>query len=484
MKDPRAAPLFLMGWPGLTGKGLRQERTTRAMNFSMHGDTMIELKIPEVGESVQEALLAQWLKRDGELVHKDDVLFFIETDKVTLEISAPADGVLRILVPEGQTVKVGAVVGRIEEVAAEKSAESEKKPPEPAEKAPAQESKAQRPEAPGPAPPELPAPEPSPPRRGEEAAAPSSEKPAPSKPIISSSVRALADEKGVDLSAVTPTGPGGRITEGDVLLFVEQHAPTKPAAQTLKREYPRAEAASEQEIIPAGEEIIRKPMSPLRQRIAARLLDARQNTAMLTTFNEIDMSRVQALRKQFGEVFGKKHGIRLGLMSFFLKASVAALKEMPEVNAFIEGNEIVYHNYYHIGVAIGAERGLVVPVIRNADRQGFEALERAIADFAKKVEENRLDISDLEGGTFTITNGGVFGSLLSTPILNPPQSAILGMHKIEDRPIVVAGQIVIRPMMYVALSYDHRIIDGRQAVTFLRRIKDLVENPERIMMEI
>ena len=445
---------------------------------------MIELKIPEVGESVQEALLAQWLKRDGESVRKDDVLFVIETDKVTLEISAPAEGVLRILVPEGQTVKIGAVVGRIEETAAEKSARSEKKPPEPAEKAPAEESKAPGPETPRPAPPERRAPGPSPPPLPEEAAAPRSDEPAPSKPIISSSVRALAEKNGVELSAVTPTGPGGRITEGDVLLFVEQHAPEKPAAQAPKREYRRAVSASEEGAYPAREEIIRKPMSPIRQRIAARLLDARQNTAMLTTFNEIDMSRVQALRKQFGEEFRQKHGIRLGLMSFFLKASVAALKEMPEVNAFIEGNEIVYHNYYHIGVAIGAERGLVVPVIRNADGRGFAALERAIADFAKKVEENRLDISDLEAGTFTITNGGVFGSLLSTPILNPPQSAILGMHKIEDRPVVVDQQIVIRPMMYVALSYDHRIIDGRQAVTFLRTIKDFVENPERIMMEI
>lgn len=437
---------------------------------------MIELKIPEVGESVQEALLAQWLKRDGEPVRKDDVVFVIETDKVTLEISAPADGVLRILVPEGQTVKVGAVVGRIEETAEEKSTESVKKPPEPAETAPAEQSKATGPEAPGPAPPERRAPEPSPPPRPEG--------PAPSKPIVSSSVRALAEEKGVELSAVTPTGPGGRITQGDVLLFVEQRAPEKPAAQAPKREYPPAVPAPEEGPYPAREEIIRKPMSPIRQRIAARLLAARQNTAMLTTFNEIDMSRVQALRKQFGEEFRQKHGTRLGLMSFFLKASVAALKQMPEVNAFIEGNEIVYHNYYHIGVAIGAERGLVVPVIKNAGRLGFAALERAIADFAKKVEENRLDISDLEGGTFTITNGGVFGSLLSTPILNPPQSAILGMHKIEDRPVVVAEQIVIRPMMYVALSYDHRIIDGREAVTFLRRIKDFVENPERIMMEI
>ena len=437
---------------------------------------MIELKIPEVGESVQEALLAQWLTRDGEAVRKDDVLFVIETDKVTLEISAPADGVLRILVPEGQTVKVGAVVGHIEEEA-EKSAESDIKPPEPAEKAPAAESMAPGTEAPRPPPPERPAPEPvSRLSQGEE--------PAPSKPIISSSVRALAEEKGVDLSAVAPTGPGGRITEGDVLLFLERHGPEKQAARAPKREYPRAVPVSEEGVYPAREETVRKPMSPIRQRIAARLLDARQNTAMLTTFNEIDMSRVQALRKQFGEQFRQKHGTRLGLMSFFLRASVAALKEMPEVNAFLEGNEIVYHNYYHIGVAIGAERGLVVPVIRNADRLGFAALERAIADFVKKVEENRLDITDLEGGTFTITNGGVFGSLLSTPILNPPQSAILGMHKIEDRPVVVAGQIVIRPMMYVALSYDHRIIDGREAVTFLRRIKELVENPERIMIDI
>ena len=225
-------------------------------------------------------------------------------------------------------------------------------------------------------------------------------------------------------------------------------------------------------------------MSPIRQRIAARLLEARQNTAMLTSFNEIDMSRVQTLRKSFGEGFHNKYGTRLGLMSFFVKATIAALKEMPVVNAFIEGQEIVYHNYYHIGMAIGAERGLVVPVIRNADRLGFAAIERAISEFAEKVRENKLDISDLEGGTFTITNGGVFGSLLSTPILNPPQSAILGLHKIEDRPIAAAGQVVIRPMMYVALSYDHRIIDGREAVTFLRRIKEFVENPERIIMEI
>ncbi len=438
---------------------------------------MIELKIPEVGEAVQEALLAQWLKKDGESVRKDEVLFVIETDKVTLEISAPADGVLKIIVPEGQTVKVGSVVGQIEGTAALTSAEEVKKPPEQAGETPS-------PEPPRATPPEQRAPKPSPPTRPEEAVTPGAEEPTPPKPIISSSVRAMAEEKRVDLSAVSPTGPGGRITEGDVLLYIEQNGPAKSAEAAPGREYRRVVFDSkESAYTPGREDTFRKTMSPIRQRIAARLLEARRNTAMLTTFNEIDMSRVQALRKQFGEGFQQKHGIRLGLMSFFIKAGVAALKEMPEVNAFIEGNEIVYHNYYHIGVAIGAERGLIVPVIRDADRHGFAALEQAIADFVKKVEDNRIDISDLAGGTFTITNGGVFGSLLSTPILNPPQSAILGMHKIEDRPVVVAGQIVIRPMMYVALSYDHRLIDGREAVTFLRRIKDFVENPERIMME-
>ncbi len=439
---------------------------------------MIELKIPEVGEAVQEALLAQWLKKDGESVRKDEVLFVIETDKVTLEISAPADGVLKITVPEGQTMKVGSVVGQIEETAELKRAEEAEKPPEQAGEAPSSEP-------PLAAQPQQRAPEPSAPPHEEEAMAPGAEELLPSKPIISSSVHALAEEKEVDLSAVSPTGPGGRITEGDVLLYVEQHAPANPAEKAPGQEYPRAvPVPKEGAYSPGREDTFRRPMSPIRQRIAARLLEARRNTAMLTTFNEIDMSRVQALRKQFGEGFQRKHGIRLGLMSFFIKASVAALKEMPEVNAFIEGNEIVYHNYYHIGVAIGAERGLIVPVIRDAGRHGFAALEQAIADFVKKVEDNRIDISDLEGGTFTITNGGVFGSLLSTPILNPPQSAILGLHKIEDRPVVVDGQIVIRPMMYVALSYDHRLIDGREAVTFLRRIKDFVENPERIMMEI
>ncbi|MDR3566482.1 MAG: 2-oxoglutarate dehydrogenase complex dihydrolipoyllysine-residue succinyltransferase [Syntrophobacteraceae bacterium] len=447
---------------------------------------MTELKIPEVGESVQEALLAQWMKREGESVHKDDILFVIETDKVTLEISAPADGALKILVAEGTTVKIGTVVGQIEEAAGKAPRASEKAEDKPVrEAAPAKPSGERAP---------------SDQTRAEAVSRPkvqeggSAEEPAVgAKPVISPAVRALAEEKGVDLSGVAPTGPGGRITQGDVLLYLEGGGAQKPGAVP---EAPRTRAAEQPGHAPAaapvweypgaasGEETVRKPMTPIRQRIAARLLEARQNTAMLTTFNEIDMSRIQALRKSLGESFHKKYGVRLGLMSFFVKATVAALKEMAVVNAFIEGQEIVYHNYYHIGMAIGAERGLVVPVIRNSDRLGFAAIERAISDFAEKVKENKLDISDLAGGTFTITNGGVFGSLLSTPILNPPQSAILGLHKIEERPIAVAGQVVIRPMMYVALSYDHRIVDGREAVTFLRRIKEFVENPERILMEI
>ncbi|MGC9196453.1 MAG: 2-oxoglutarate dehydrogenase complex dihydrolipoyllysine-residue succinyltransferase [Syntrophobacteraceae bacterium] len=436
---------------------------------------MTELKIPEVGESVQEALLAQWLKHEGERVSKDDILFIIETDKVTLEIPAPVDGVLKIVVPEGVTVKVGAVVGRIEE-----GGQAPREAHEEMEESP----RAQTPE---PAAAKISPQEVLAPAKAEETVEQTKEQ-APLKPVISPSIRAFAEKRQVDLSAVTPTGPGGRITEGDVLLYLEKTGvktvPSAPAAQRVQAASPPVGAGKASSMAAGAEETVRKVMSPIRQRIAARLLEARQNTAMLTTFNEIDMSRVQAIRKSFGEDFHKKYGIRLGLMSFFVKATLAALKEIPVVNGFIDGNELVYHNYYHIGMAIGAERGLVVPVIKHCDKLGFAQIEQAISDFAQKVRENRLDISDLEGGTFTITNGGIFGSLLSTPILNPPQSAILGLHKIEDRPIAANAQVLIRPMMYVALSYDHRIIDGREAVTFLRRIKELIENPERIMMEI
>ncbi len=403
----------------------------------------IEIKIPSVGESVKEAVLAQWYKQSGDRVHKDEAILVIETDKVTLEVVAESDGVLTITVPEGETVAIGTVVGFIDTEAV--SAMPAKPEPQAETKAPPENSK-------------------------------SGFVPQPDlHNIYSPSVRRLIAEKKVDAGKITGTGPGGRITKGDVLTYSEkspkEQKPAQPGDLPLKP-------------LSVPEEITRKPMTPIRKRIAARLLESKQNTAMLTTFNEIDMSRAMAIRNQYKDIFQKKHGVSLGFMSFFVKACVEALKEIPEINAFIEGGDVVYHHYCHIGVAIGAERGLVVPVIRHADRLGFAGIEKAILDYVAKIKESRLELADLEGGTFTVSNGGVYGSLLSTPILNIPQSGILGMHKIEKRPVVADEEIVIRPMMYVALSYDHRIVDGREAVTFLKRIKECVENPERMMMEI
>ncbi|MFZ5569157.1 MAG: 2-oxoglutarate dehydrogenase complex dihydrolipoyllysine-residue succinyltransferase [Thermodesulfobacteriota bacterium] len=422
----------------------------------------IEIKVPSVGESIKEAVLAQWYKQDGDRVRRDEPLFVIETDKVTLEVTAPADGVLKITVPEGATVAIGAVVGQIETAAA-----AAEKPG----KAPAAETQP----VPAPAPKAVvPEPAPAPAAPLPEAAAAESR-----RVLLSPSVRRLMALKQVDPSAVQATGPGDRVTKADVLAHLENRAQA-PAGEAPR---PAAAPAAGTGTEPA-ETTTRKPMSPIRKRIAARLLEAKNGTAMLTTFNEIDMGNVMDMRARFKEVFQKRHGVSLGFMSFFIKAAVQALREFPAINAFIEGDDVVYHDYYHIGVAVGSARGLVVPVIRHADRLGFADLERAINEFVKKIDENRLALADLEGGTFTITNGGVFGSLLSTPILNTPQSGILGMHKIEKRPVAVDDAVVIRPMMYVALSYDHRMVDGREAVTFLKRIKEGVENPERIMMEV
>jgi 2-oxoglutarate dehydrogenase E2 component (dihydrolipoamide succinyltransferase) len=457
---------------------------------------LIEIKVPSVGESVTEALLAQWFKNDGDLVKKDEPLFVIETDKVTLEVVAEADGVLAIKVAEGETVAIGAVVGTLDPAAAATGVETE------AAEVPRAETPPPEPERPE-APESVPAPQPKPPQV--QPTAPVSADRPPAEPArfnippepgdhilndqpLAPSVRRLVAERGLNPALIPGTGPHGRLTKGDVVLFLENsQAEAKAAAPDLISGSPTVPAPAETQppaAILEAELINRKPMSPLRQRIAARLLEAKQNTAMLTTFNEIDMTRVMAIRKQYKESFKQKYQINLGMMSFFIKASVEALKEISQINAFIDGKDIIEHHYYHIGVAVGSERGLVVPVIRHADRLNFAGLEQAIVDYVNKINENRLEISDLEGGTFTISNGGVYGSLLSTPILNIPQSAILGMHKIEKRPVVVDEEIVIRPMMYVALSYDHRIVDGREAVTFLKRIKEFVENPERIMMEI
>lgn len=430
----------------------------------------VEVKIPHVGESVQEAILAEWFKQDGDMVAKDEALFVIETDKVTLEVTAEVGGILRIQVPAGETVAIGAVVALIEtsdQTAADK----------PPASAPAE---VQAPLAP------VKTPEPVAARAADKSA----EVPAAAVPVakpqpaaaasadgrlaLSPAVRRLVAEKQLDPAGIKGTGPGGRITKSDVLLYLEQAPAGMPetcvAPAELAAEAPPAE--------------VRKPMSPIRKRIAARLVEAKQNTAMLTTFNDVDMSRVMAERSKYKDRFKEKHDVALGFMSFFIKACVAALKEIPEVNAFVAGDDIVYHNYQHIGVAIGSGRGLVVPVIRHAEKLGFAEIEKAIIAYVDKIKANRLELADLEGGTFTISNGGVYGSLLSTPILNMPQSGILGMHRIEKRPVVVDDQIVIRPMMYLALSYDHRIVDGREAVTFLKRVKELIENPERLLLEV
>jgi 2-oxoglutarate dehydrogenase E2 component (dihydrolipoamide succinyltransferase) len=421
----------------------------------------IEVKIPSVGESVQEAVLGEWFKQNGDKVERDEALFVIETDKVTLEVTAEAAGILTILVKAGETVAVGAVVGRIEVGAEAVVAAPAPEPPKAA--AAPKTPVAEAPKKAAPAEPKAPALAPAPP-----AALPAAPGP------LSPAVRRLAAEKRLDLSSVKGSGPGGRITKGDLLLALEQAPAGVPEPCVAPPELAMAVAPAE----------VRKAMSPIRKRIAARLLEAKQNTAMLTTFNDIDMSRAMAIRAQYKDLFKEKHDISLGFMSFFVKACVAALREIPEVNGFVDGSDIVYHTYQHIGVAVGSPRGLVVPVIRHAEGMTFARIEQAIIDYVAKIKENRLELADLEGGTFTISNGGVYGSLLSTPILNTPQSGILGMHRIEKRPVVVDDQIVIRPMMYVALSYDHRIVDGREAVTFLKRVKELVENPERLLLEV
>jgi 2-oxoglutarate dehydrogenase E2 component (dihydrolipoamide succinyltransferase) len=430
----------------------------------------IEIKVPSVGESVTEALLAQWFKQEADPVRKDEALFVLETDKVTLEVTAEAAGRLHIVVPAGTTVKVGAVVGAIDTLSAAAAeidtpaAESKKIHRAPEPKPPVVEKPPAAPARTAPPVPETPPAAVAETRGGLENLPPS--------------VRRLVAEYRLDAGRIPGTGPDGRLTKGDVIAHLE-----KPAAEAKPLVIPAAPAPAARAPSDASREE-RVKMSRLRLTIARRLKDAQNTAAMLTTFNDVDMSAVIELRQRYKETFQKKYGVSLGFMSFFIKASVEALKAIPAINAYIDGQDIVYHHYYHIGVAVGSEKGLVVPVIRHVDRLTFAQLEQAINAFVVKIKENKLALADLEGGTFTITNGGVFGSLLSTPILNTPQSGILGMHRVDKRPVALNDQVVIRPMMYVALSYDHRIVDGREAVTFLKHIKECIENPERIMMEI
>jgi 2-oxoglutarate dehydrogenase E2 component (dihydrolipoamide succinyltransferase) len=371
----------------------------------------MEIKVPEVGESVFEALVAKWYRKDGDRVAKDEAVCEIETDKITLELNAEAAGVLSIKVNEGTTVKVGTVIGLIDEQAMT-------------------------------------------------AAAPAAEKIAEEARHVSPSERRAVREKQAEEG--TKTEPPAAVRSEETAVY-------------------RAEA-----VIPSAgkdERVTRRPMTPIRRRIAERLMAARSQTAMLTSFNEADMGRVEALRKKHGNDFQRRHGVKLGFMPFFVRACVDALREFPAVNARIDGDEIIFHNFYDIGIAVSGEKGLVVPVLRDADRLRFAEIEKTIGDFVERIRTNRLAIADLEGGTFTISNGGVFGSLLSTPILNHPQSGVLGMHAVQERPVARDGKVVIRPMMYLALSYDHRIIDGREAVQFLRKVKEFVENPEEMLLE-
>jgi 2-oxoglutarate dehydrogenase E2 component (dihydrolipoamide succinyltransferase) len=398
-----------------------------------------DIKVPTLGESVVEATIGKWFKQEGDTVVADEPLVELETDKVTVEVPAPASGKLeKIMATAGTTVTIGALLGSI----AEAAAGAAPTPPTPKAATPAPAAKA-------------------------------AEQP------LSPAVRKAVVENKINPAEIAATGKDGRITKGDVITHLEKPAavplavPQAPAVAVAVATAPATHGTEE-----------RVKMTRLRATIARRLKDAQNTAAMLTTFNEVDMTAVMALRNQYKDVFEKKHGTKLGFMSFFVKAAIQALKDVPAVNAEIDGEDLVYKNYYHIGVAVGTDKGLVVPVVKNADMLSFAGIEQTIAGYGKKARDGQLTIADMQGGTFTISNGGIYGSLMSTPILNAPQSGILGMHKIQDRPIALNGQVVIRPMMYLALSYDHRIVDGKEAVTFLVRIKEGLEDPQRALLDL
>lgn len=400
----------------------------------------IEIKVPAMGESVTEATIAKWFKKEGDAVARDEPLVELETDKVTVEVPSPAAGTLaEIRVKQGQSVQVGAVLGALNEGAGT---------PKPA-------AKAEAPKA---------APTPKP-------AAPQAKAPTPPPPP---SVRRIAEEEKLDTSKIAGTGKHGQLTKADAIAALEARAKAPKPQPAAKPPGPRSHADREERV----------PMSRLRRTIAARLKESQNTAAQLTSFNEVDMGHIKALRDEFKDTFEKKHGVKLGLMSFFVRACVTALKEIPAVNAEIDGDDIVYKNYYDIGIAVSTDRGLVVPVLRDADQKSMAEIESGIADFAARARDGHLKLEELQGGTFTITNGGVFGSLMSTPIINVPQSGILGMHKIQDRPMAIDGKVAIRPMMYIALSYDHRLVDGREAVTFLVRVKQELEDPQRMLLDL
>jgi 2-oxoglutarate dehydrogenase E2 component (dihydrolipoamide succinyltransferase) len=414
---------------------------------------MTEIRVPTLGESVTEATIGRWFKKAGDAVAVDEPLVELETDKVTIEVPAPSAGTLGdIVAKDGETVAVGALLGQINDGAAGA-----------AKPAPAAPAKAAPPPASPPPPPAAPA-----------------QKAPPADAPLAPSVRKLSAESGIDASTVPGSGKDGRVTKGDMLAAIEKaaSAPTpvnQPAASVQVRAPSPADDAAREE---------RVKMTRLRQTIARRLKDVQNTAAMLTTFNEVDMTHIMAMRAQYKDVFEKKHGSKLGFMGFFTKACVQALKDVPAVNAEIDGTDLIYKNYYHIGVAVGTDKGLVVPVVRDCDHKSIAEIEKSIADYGRRARDGQLKIDEMQGGTFTITNGGIYGSLMSTPILNAPQAGILGMHKIQERPMAVGGKVEIRPMMYLALSYDHRVIDGKEAVTFLVRVKENLEDPARLVLEL
>jgi 2-oxoglutarate dehydrogenase E2 component (dihydrolipoamide succinyltransferase) len=412
---------------------------------------MTEIRVPTLGESVTEATIGRWFKKAGDAVAVDEPLVELETDKVTIEVPAPSAGVLgEISAKDGDTVAVGALLGQINEGAAGAIAKPAQAPAKPTAQA-----------APPPA------------------AAPAAKAPPAAAPLAPS-VRRISAETGIDASTVPGSGKDGRVTKGDMLAAIEKaaSAPTpihQPAAAVQVRAPSPADDAAREE---------RVKMTRLRQTIARRLKDVQNTAAMLTTFNEVDMTHIMAMRAQYKDVFEKKHGGKLGFMGFFTKACVQALKDVPAVNAEIDGTDLIYKNYYHIGVAVGTDKGLVVPVVRDCDQKSIAEIEKAIADYGRRARDGQLKIDEMQGGTFTITNGGIYGSLMSTPILNAPQSGILGMHKIQERAMVIGGKVEVRPMMYLALSYDHRVIDGKEAVTYLVRVKEGLEDPARLVLDL
>ena len=410
----------------------------------------IEVKIPAVGESISSGVVSVWHKKSGDFVDAGEALFTLETEKVSTEIVAEKSGVLETKAAEGQEVKIGEVVATIDDSKSAPEERKTEKPPEKKKEPDAEKRRVEEKERK------------TPPEKGEP---------------LSPAVRRILEEERLEAGKISGTGKGGRLTKGDALTAVQEQ---KPVGKTVSS---HPSAAEDREAQPQTGRFIRRKMSPLRRKIAAQLVMAQQTAAILTTFNECDMSAVQELRAKSQDAFTKKNGIKLGLMSFFIKAAVEALKAVPVVNGRIEDDDFIQNNFYDIGVAVGTERGLVVPIVRDADKKSFAELELDIAGYAVKSREGKLKIEDLQGGTFTISNGGVYGSLLSTPILNPPQSGILGMHKIMPRPVAVEGKVEVRPMMYLALSYDHRAIDGKEAVTFLIKVKECIEQPKKLPLD-